>query len=141
AGGKHLNLKLVVTRLGDRLGEGFRRAIDGVERFRVARRQPPPELRHGLRDGGLGDCGRRGGQASCLQELTTFHESSLAMPAIGPARGKHVRSSSFTRETSALIADGEATGPFPFGKGRRSRSEPPPLAGPLLLTSAFGCGS
>ena len=73
ARGKDLNLEPVVARLGDGLGESFRRAVERIERFRVARGEPPLELRHGLRDGGLGDRGRRGGQAGCPQELPTFH--------------------------------------------------------------------
>src|SRR5262249_20765976 len=125
---KDLNLEPVVARLGDRLGEGFRRPIDGIERFWITRCQPPLELRHGLRDGGLGDCGRRGGQAGCPQELTTFHESSLASSAIGAARAKHVRSSSLKLETLALIADRQATRPLASAKGgareaRRRRSQ------------------
>ena len=32
-----MNLEMVVGRFGHRLGEGFRRAVDGVERLREAR--------------------------------------------------------------------------------------------------------
>ena len=77
ARGEDLDLEPVVGRFGHRLGEGFRRAVDGVERFREARRQPPLELRHRLRDGGLGDGGRGGSEAGGLQELTTFHGEYL----------------------------------------------------------------
>jgi len=144
ARGKDLNLEPVVARLGDRLGEGFRRAIDGIERFWIARCQPPLELRHGLRDGGLGDCGRRGGQASCPQELTTFHESSLASSAIGTARAKHVRSSSLKLETLALIADREATRPLALAKGAPAKRDAAVRSAASLyvcVTCAFGCGS
>jgi hypothetical protein len=77
ARGEDLDLKPVVARFGHRLGERLRRAVDGVERFREARCQPPLELRHGLRDGGPGDGGGRGGEPGRLQELTTFHGAPL----------------------------------------------------------------
>jgi hypothetical protein len=76
ASGEYLDLELVVTRLGNGLSEGLRRAIEGVERFRKARGEPPPELRRRLRDRRLGESSRRDGNACRPQELTTFHDSS-----------------------------------------------------------------
>src|SRR5262249_61723699 len=84
----------VLRTRGTAVDKGFHAHLIGVGGFGVTRRQPPLELGHGLRDGGLGDCGRRGGQAGRPQKLTTFHQSSLALSAIGAARAKHVRSSS-----------------------------------------------
>ena len=72
-----LNLEPVVARFSHRLGEGFRRAVNGVERLREARGQPPLELGHGLRDCGPGDGGRRCSQPGGLKEMTTFHGESL----------------------------------------------------------------
>ena len=86
AGGKNLNLEFVVGRFSHRLGEDLRRAIDGVERFREARGQPPFELGHGLRDRGLGDRGGGGGKPRRLQELTTFHERSSRESGDWPPR-------------------------------------------------------
>jgi hypothetical protein len=58
AGGEDLDVKLVVGRLGHRLGKDLGGGVDGVEGLREARREPPFELRHRLGDGRLGDCRR-----------------------------------------------------------------------------------
>jgi hypothetical protein len=73
AGGENLDLELVVGGFGDGLGESVRCSVDGVERFRIARSQPPFELRHGLRNRRIGERRRGSGEAGCLQELSAFH--------------------------------------------------------------------
>ena len=77
AGGKNLNLELIVAGLGNCVGEGFPGSVNGVERFGKARGQSPPEFRHGLRNRRLGNGAHRGCQAGSPQELAAFHRSSL----------------------------------------------------------------
>src|SRR5207247_7385981 len=52
--GEDLNLKLVVGGLAHVFGKGLASAVEGVERLRPTCRQPPSDLRHGLRDGRRG---------------------------------------------------------------------------------------
>src|SRR6202022_1317997 len=73
AGSENLDLKFVVGRFGNRLGEGFRSAEDGVERFRIARCEPPFEFGHGLRDCGLGNGRRRRTGRRRSEELSALH--------------------------------------------------------------------
>src|SRR5262245_43506000 len=77
AWGEDLDLEAVIARLADRLGESFRRAVDGIERLWKARGEPPFEFGHGLRNSRLGDRACRRGEARRLQELSTFHLAFL----------------------------------------------------------------
>src|SRR5262249_7172007 len=70
---ERLDLKLVIGRLGDVLGDGLAGAEQRIERFGPARRQPPFEGRHGLSDRRLGDGGGGDAGRGRLDELTTFH--------------------------------------------------------------------
>src|SRR5262249_51226508 len=72
AGGKHLDLELIVGRLGNHLRNRLGYAVERVERFRKARRQSPFDGRVGLRDSGLGDRSRRNAETGRSQKLTTF---------------------------------------------------------------------
>ena len=77
---KDLDLEFVVGRLGDRLGESFRRSVDRVERFREARRQPPFAARGmDCAIGRLGDAPYRGGGNArpTLQKFAAASSRSL----------------------------------------------------------------
>jgi hypothetical protein len=74
AGGEYLDLKPVVGRFGDRLRECLGPAEQRIESSRKARGQSPSQFRHGLRDGGSRYRRPDDADASCLQELTTFHD-------------------------------------------------------------------
>jgi len=73
AAGKDLDPKLVVARFGNRLGEDFGGTIKRIERFRIARGEPPAQLRHGLRDRRRGDGRRRGAGRCGFKEIAASH--------------------------------------------------------------------
>ena len=140
-GGEDLDLEPVVGRLGDRLRKRLGGAVERVERLREARGQAPFELRHRLRDGGLRNRGRGGGQAGRLQELTTLHGFLPGMMRFHC--NADARSPRALRQGRATLADGRRqiqpaaiqlkvnccragqerrTGPRPAGSGPRDRS-------------------
>jgi len=63
--GKDLNLKLVVRRVGNVLGECFAGAEQGIERFRPTHGHAPFDRRGGLRNRGC--CQRRPGNSGSSQ--------------------------------------------------------------------------
>ncbi len=74
AGGKDLDLELVVGQRGDALGDVLGAAVQRVERLGPAGRHPPLHLGHRLGDGGSRDSGRGGaeaGDADALEEFTS----------------------------------------------------------------------
>jgi hypothetical protein len=77
AGRKGLDLELVVGGLGHVFGERLRRAVDGVQRFRKARRHPPAHLRRRLSDGRLGQRHRRCAHRSSFEEHPALHRRNL----------------------------------------------------------------
>src|SRR5262249_87829 len=79
ARGEGLDLEFVVRDLGNTLGKIFAAAIERIERLWPACRQPPFDLRAGLRDRRRGNRGRSKAQPRRLQEFTTFHGVSPVM--------------------------------------------------------------
>src|SRR5205814_4839068 len=74
---EYLNLELVVGGFRHELAEGLAASPQRVERLRPARRQPPFELGHRLRDGRRCDRGGRGeAEPRRLQKFTTLHDTS-----------------------------------------------------------------
>ena len=101
-----LDLEAVVARLGHHLREQRARAVDRVERRRIARLQPPRDGRLRLRDGGRGDRRSRA-QASSRDERASLHGhvspepfcfvSSVNVVAGGLPSGRAVTSSPCAR--------------------------------------------
>src|SRR5262249_24606611 len=76
AGGKGLDLELVVGRLGNVFGEVFRSAVERVERLRPACGPAPLELRRPLGEGRSGHPAGNAGGADAAgggQEFATIH--------------------------------------------------------------------
>ncbi len=71
---KRLDLKLVVGGLRDIFRKGLRRAVDGIERLRKARRQTPLDLGHRLRDRRCRNQRRRAGHGAAFEKRTAFHD-------------------------------------------------------------------
>jgi hypothetical protein len=79
SGGEKLDLEFVVGGLCDRFAHLIGAAVNRVQRLRPARRHPPLQFRHRLRN-----CRRRNRRSTrnpkpCdLDKISTFHASSLA---------------------------------------------------------------
>jgi hypothetical protein len=81
AGGERLDLEFVVGDIGNALAEKFAAAIKRIERLRPACGEAPLDFRIRLRDRGRCDHStRRETDATCLQEITTFHSIPSVVP-------------------------------------------------------------
>ena len=78
AGGESLDLEFVVGGFADHLRHHLGAAMQRIERFRPARRHPPFDFRHRLRNRRRCDRRRtRHAQSGDLDEISTFHDISL----------------------------------------------------------------
>jgi hypothetical protein len=139
AGGERLNLEFVVGDLGHAFGEILAAAVQRIERLWPTRRISPLHFRHRLRDRRRGNrCARGETDATCFQEITTFH----ALPSVVPRPRRGTRSLCrfyFADSQLCLLSETrhpktalglQAAEPWKFQTGGRMTNRFPGIKGP-----------